>query len=281
MKKPTILTGPYLGQTPPGDEPVLFAPGIVSTDAGNHSSPAFSPDGKEIYWEVSAKIWLATLENDEWSNPHMLSFCKDDSHMYDNPFMTPDGRKLFFTSTRSGAVSQEKETIWYIERTSSGWSKPKPISTEVNETPLHWSISVSDSGTLYFQFQCIGEDCSGGMGEIYYSKLINGVYAKPIKMGPEINTQHTETCPYIAPDESYLIFNRFVEPDMKKTGIYMSYRDKAGQWLPAVFILGGSPDVGGVSPRISPDGKYLFFARGDKGVWWMPATFVEELKPEE
>ncbi|MFN2284584.1 MAG: hypothetical protein ACK2UQ_09195, partial [Anaerolineae bacterium] len=86
--------------------------------------------------------------------------------------------------------------------------------------------------------------------------------------------------PYIAPDESYIVFNRFVESDMKKTGIYLSYRDKSGQWLPAVFILGGSPDVGGVSPRISPDGKYLFFAQGDRGVWWMSAALIEEHKPE-
>jgi hypothetical protein len=281
VKKTTALTGAYLGQTPPGDEPVLFAPGIVSTNAGNHSSPAFSPDGKELYWEMSAKIWFTKLENDKWSNPQMLPFCEADSHMYDNPFITPDGGKLFFTSTRSGVVSQKKETIWYVKRTASGWSEPKPISSQVNETPLHWSISVSDSGTLYFQFQCIGKDCSEGMGAIYYSKPINGVYTKPIKMGPEINTRHTETCPYIAPDESYIIFNRFVETDMKKTGLYTSYRDKSGQWLPAVFILGGSPDVGGVSPKISPDGKYLFFAQGDKGVWWMSATFVEELRPKE
>jgi len=210
----------------------------------------------------------------------MLSFCEDDSHMYDNPFLTPDGERLFFTSTRSGAVSQKKETIWYVERTSSGWTEPKPISSEVNETALHWSISVSASGTLYFQFQCTGEACFGGIGDIYYSQSVKGVYTKPVKMGPEINTRHTETCPYIAPDESYIVFNRFVESDMKKTGIYLSYRDKSGQWLPAVFILGGSPDVGGVSPRISPDGKYLFFAQGDRGVWWMSAALIEEHKPE-
>jgi len=44
------LKGHYLGQIPPVNEPVLFAPGIVSSQAGNHSSIAISPDGKELCW---------------------------------------------------------------------------------------------------------------------------------------------------------------------------------------------------------------------------------------
>ena len=48
----TDLYGNYLGQTPPGDTPVVFAPGIVSTPIIEHSAPTFSRDGKEIYWSV-------------------------------------------------------------------------------------------------------------------------------------------------------------------------------------------------------------------------------------
>ena len=268
------LAGPYLGQTPPVKEPALFAPGIVSTDAGNHSSVAISPDGREFYWEMRAKIWFTKLKNGIWTEPGMLSFCEGDAYMYGNPFISPDGTRLFFTSTRPGALPQEKETIWYAERTPSGWSDPEPVSSEVNTMPLHWSISVSDSGTLYFQFQDVTGHSPGGIGDIYYSKLVDGVYTKPVNIGSAINTQHTETCPYIAPDESYIIFNRFVETDMKKTGIYISYRDRSGSWLPAAFVLGGSPDRGGISPRISPDGRYMFFANGDRGMWWMPAKSI-------
>ena len=116
------LTGPYLGQTPPASEPILFAPGIVS-NGRNHSSVAISPDGKELYWSgVRDKIWFTKLENGRWTEPEMLAFCKGDSYRYDNPFISPDGIKMFFTSFRPGAVSQEKETIWYAERISSGWS---------------------------------------------------------------------------------------------------------------------------------------------------------------
>ena len=271
------LTGPYLGQTPPANDPVLFAPGIVS-NGRNHSSVAISPDGEELYWSgEERKIWFTRLESGRWTEPEVVSFCKEDPYEYDNPFITPDGNKMFFTSFRPGAVSQEKETIWYVERASSGWSDPKLVSSEVNETPLHWSISVSDSGTLYFQFQDASGKSSGGIGDIYYSKLINGEYQKPVSIGPAINTPATETCPHIAPDESYIVFTRFDETNVKNTGIFISYKDRSGNWLPAVMAEGGTKEKGGLSPRISPDGKYLFYVNG--GMWWMPAKFIEEMRP--
>jgi L-ascorbate metabolism protein UlaG (beta-lactamase superfamily) len=44
------LTDAYLGQTPPGATPQVFALGIISTDANEHSAPSFSPDGNEVFW---------------------------------------------------------------------------------------------------------------------------------------------------------------------------------------------------------------------------------------
>jgi len=37
----------YLGQIPPGDTPVLFAPGVVSTGK-EHSAAMFTPDLSEM-----------------------------------------------------------------------------------------------------------------------------------------------------------------------------------------------------------------------------------------
>lgn len=41
----------YLGQTPPGDTPVVFARGIVSDSLQQHGVPSFSPDGNEVFWK--------------------------------------------------------------------------------------------------------------------------------------------------------------------------------------------------------------------------------------
>ena len=47
----TGLSGPYLGQTLPGNTPQVFAPGIISTGK-NECQIVVSPDGKELYFSV-------------------------------------------------------------------------------------------------------------------------------------------------------------------------------------------------------------------------------------
>lgn len=48
---------PYLGQTPPGSVPQIFAPGIVSLTNRLETYPAFSPDGKDMYFSVVNSAW--------------------------------------------------------------------------------------------------------------------------------------------------------------------------------------------------------------------------------
>jgi hypothetical protein len=254
----------------------LFGPDIVSgaNEDDNHGSITFSPDGKEIYWNMrglnmKGKIWMTKLLNERWTEPKIVSFCRDELSMDDNPFITPDGQKMFFTSTRSGSVSEKKENIWFVERTPAGWSDPKPVSPEVNAMQLHWAISVSNSGTLYFGGR--RQDSYGG-ADIYYSKLVNGVYSKPVNIGAEINSKDTDHCPYIAADESYIIFSRFG----RGRELYISFKDKSGKWLKPVKFTKYS---GVICPLISPDGKYFFF--NSDGIYWMPAKFMEELRPNQ
>jgi len=275
------LTGPYLGQKPPLKEPVVFAPGIVLTA---HCSAAFSPDGEEVYFEIgtkdaySTKIGYSSIINGVWTKPEFVSFCKEDTYQSGNSFITPDNKKMFFTSFApiSGIEKEHRENIWYSERTPSGWSEPKPVSPAVNSLRIHWSISVSDNGTLYFPGRRLDMDDTGG---IYYSRLVDGEYTKPIKMGNEINRPGTmTTCPYIAPDESFLVFT-LMGKEPEDGGIFISFKDRAGKWLPAVMLEGGSLERGGLSPKVTLDGKYLFYVNG--GMFWMPIKErIDELRPK-
>ena len=49
--------GSYLGQTPPGAIPQLFAPGIISLNNRFETYPTFSPDGKEMFFSVVNSTW--------------------------------------------------------------------------------------------------------------------------------------------------------------------------------------------------------------------------------
>ncbi len=263
-----ILTGPYLGETPPGDELQMFAPGIILDQ--DHGTIAFSPDGLEAYWPTGKAIKMMKVRDGRWTEPAYAPFSgPSEIDFYDDvPFVTPDDKRLFFTSKRPvGSGMSQKENIWFVERTADGWSEPRPVGPAVNSLRLHWQVSVSSSGTLYFG----GFDEKDGRGgqDIYYSRLVDGRYTEPVNPGSAVNTKDHEGQPYIAPDESYILFWRAAG---QVPTACVSFKGSDGGWRPAVKLdLSWAP--GGL--MVTPDGKYLF-----TGNRWMSAKFLEELRPK-
>src|SRR5215468_1636658 len=81
----------------------LFAEGVINTDADEYG-PAFTPDGKTLYFtrrvnrRDSEFIYASRLENGKWSSPELAPF--SGKYFDKEPFVTPDGKKIFFASLR-------------------------------------------------------------------------------------------------------------------------------------------------------------------------------------
>ncbi len=94
-----VLSGPCVGQKPPGYIPQVFMPGFVSSNRiPKHSALSFSPDGKEVYWSVANPfaIYFMKLENGNWTKPQVAPFTK--GLECSSPAFSPDGKKLYFAS---------------------------------------------------------------------------------------------------------------------------------------------------------------------------------------
>ena len=264
-----VITGPYMGQYPPGKEPKRFAPGIVYLD---HTTISLSPDGNEIYWGNGYSILFSAIRDGNWTKPAYPSFSGPNELMFydDVPFVSPDNQRLFFTSRRpvdTLSANTNKENIWYVERTSAGWSEPRPVGPAVNAMGLHWQVTVSRNGTLWFG----GADQNSlGASDIYYSRLVNGEYTQPVNAGPVINSGESEMMPFIAPDESYLLFYRAI---LQRPYLFISFKGKDGQWQEPKPV-DWFPTYVGV--MVSPDGKYLFTYN-----LWVSADFIKEMGPEK
>jgi hypothetical protein len=272
------LTGPYLGQKPPGKTPEPFASNIPELYF-LHGMIRFSPDGNEAYWkpaEGTAPIFVSKIENGQWTKPKTASFSVG-SHLDDSPFFSPDSKRLFFISSRPPIVGEQtrKERIWVMERTSEGWSEPKPLPDIINSTEgIHWQFSVDSQGNLYF-----GAGRGGGnKGDIYCAKYKDGRYNQPEKMGPEINVAGVYNYgPYIYPDGQTLLFSR----EHKGANIFVSFMRKDGIWTEARIL--NSDWKSSTLSAVTLDGKYLFFAGtcGDSHTCWVEASFIEELRKKE
>lgn len=275
------VSGPYLGQNPPGTSAERFAHGIIHADA--HTAVVFSPDGDEVYWRpmddgIIDEILYMRMQEGEWTAPDVVPFASRFSDS-DNPCFSPDGKKLFFTSFRPlkwYAPFDSKERIWYVERTNQGWSKAKPLDPAINLMDLHWQLSVSENGSLYFA----SED------DIYRSELVNGQYQAPIVLSDGVNTANDDGHPFIAADESYLIFSSNGHPNrVGDYDLFISVRQMDGTWSDAMNLGEGvnSPHQD-IYPVVSPDEKYLFFLSsrgGSHSVYWVDFENIKTIISEQ
>lgn len=265
------LSGPYLGQRPPGLEPVPFAEGLVHF---NHFSLSMTSGGTEIYWaerqdgSMLSRIYVARRLEQGWAEPAPL-FVDCMSHG-DCPVVSPDGQRLFFNSTHPLVSGErERERLWVSTRSGDAWADPTPLGEAVNAYGLHWQCSVDAEGNLYFGAV---PPHGGSDDDIYVSRWVNGEFVRPEAM--EINTTLDETTPYVAPDQSYMLISRI---DDRGGHIAASFQDENGLWTePTILDLGSVAFP--VCPYVSPDGKYLFVLSGAT-VYWVDAQIIEASRP--
>ena len=281
-----VLKGPYLGQKPPGITPVVFAPGIISTEATEGAS-SFSRDGR-FYLFARARsaeegIFIMEQKNGIWSKPRLAPFS---AGKHDWDFMlAPDGKTVFVASgrpTHKGGSPVRDHRIWMSEKTVDSWSEPRLLPSPVNSGQHDSYPSLTKDGTLYFFSR---RDGGLGHGDIYRSRKINDQYTEIENLREPVNTVHHEVDPYIAPDESYLIFCSDKPGGFGNEDFYISYRKRDGSWTIPVNM---GDNVNSLHqeyiPYVTPDGKHFFFTSnksGNRDIYWMDAKIIEDLKPEE
>ncbi|MCP4610573.1 MAG: hypothetical protein GY845_17830 [Planctomycetes bacterium] len=248
-----IPDGPYLGQIPPGMEPEIFAPGVISIPNRSERIGSFTPDGKEFYFTVTNSEWsgnrvmMTSQAEGVWSTPAVLPFS---AYIEVNMYLSPDGQRLFFTSSRP-VSSWLSFNIWMCERQGPIWSEP--VKLAINSSRMDFAGTCTWSGTLYFASE------RDGPIAIFKSVSVAGKYTTVEKLPSPINTGQSEQCPWISPDESYLIF---ASSRQGSRDLYVSYRNHDDSWTEPVNL---GPPINTQdyewNPTVSSDGQYLFYSR--------------------
>ncbi|WP_445382986.1 hypothetical protein [Robiginitalea sp. IMCC43444] len=258
----------YLDQEPPGLTPEPFASDLVSTGGWEYSG-VFSPDMKEFYFlrqvEGTEQQEFVVYKNvgDKWNETVISS-------RQGQPFISPDGKTMHLGRR-------------YKERLKNGdWSEIKKLDAPFDSL-LIMRLTASSKGTYYFD-----EFKQDFTGDIRYSRLIDGKYEEPKLLSEKINTGKSFH-PFIAPDESYLLFDSEREGGYGDSDIYISFRQQNGSWGNPIN-LGDKINTSAweASASVTPDGKYLFFNRNmgsdnyeNVDIFWVSSEVIEKLKPQE
>lgn len=248
--------GLYFGLKPPGMVAEPFAPDIMF-QKGWELGGVHATDMKEFYLTSSLDVPF---------RPLVVSFRKE-NHVW---------KKYNFYST-GGNIMYSKDK--YIERTDSGWSEIKSLGAPYEDIGI-MRLTASLKGTLVFD-----ERTKDGNGVLRYSRIINGEREAPKPLDKVINTGKWTAHPFIALDESYIIWDSERDGGYGDSDMYISFRQRDGSWGAAINfgdkINTSGEDGGGY---VTPDGKYLSYCPRcnppDFDRMWVDAQVIETLRPK-
>ena len=248
-----------------GPTPQLFAPGTVSGGA-NDGAPTFSPDGRTLFFDRTNSQWTGILASRRagatWSKPELAPF--SGTHTDQQPSFSPDGSYLLFVSSRLAADgSGGASHIYRVDRTRGGWSAPVELPRQVNISKRVFKPSVAANGDVYFM-----ADVEAGVGgapkwRLYRARaMAGGMGFSPAEPLSFSRIGDGDVDPYVAPDQSFLIFSSNTRGDLKDGHEHLFVVTREGDgWSPvrAMRYTGDDWGADDGEAQVGPDCRSLYF----------------------
>ena len=178
------------------------------------------------------------------------------------PFIMPDGRTIYFSSSREGGYGGED--IYYSTLENGYWSSPKNLGPPINSRYNEGAMCLSPDGRTMYITIC-GRPDSYGECDIYVSYKEGETWTEPQNLGKNVNSTWWDGHPSLSPSGDTLFFasNRF--GGFGGMDIYFTYKTETG-WAKAKnfgYPINNARDQ--TSPFLHIDGKTLYFSSAGHG----------------
>lgn len=250
-------------------QPQVFAPGVIS-GAAHESAPAFTPDGKTVYFCRSnfnqSAIMVSHLADGRWSKPVVAEFSgiwRDQE-----PAMAPDGSYLIFISNRpieAGGKPLDGQfngkswparggNLWRVDWKNGHWSEAVHLPAIVNNDPSTFAPAITRDGSIYFM-----HPGPNGKFRLYRSQFRDGTFEQPQLQFSAADAPYSDVDPAVAPDESFVVFGSS-RPPAQSMDLFIAFRTE-GRWgKPEHLGTVVNSTTSDAEARLSPDGRTLYFS---------------------
>jgi Putative Ig domain/Secretion system C-terminal sorting domain len=261
----------YFGQTPPGNTPQIFAPGLVSLPNRNEAVITFSPDGASVFFYISNSnpyTLYATYTNNHWTTPVTIPFSI--GRLTGEPSFAFNGNRVYMFATN--AVNHVGlADLSYSEKQGTNWSDPISLGNPPNSEVYQYHPCIVGDTSIYF---------SSNAGDIIRCQYDNGAYQDRFILPVPVNHIGAQTWgdPYVSVDESYMLLKSIREEGYGQNDLYISYKKPDGTWTNPKN-LGNIINTAGneTSGDITPDGLYMTYGRNND-LYWVSTSFIDSLK---
>lgn len=165
----------------------------------HESNASFSADLKTMYFNRTSekrikvgdqkiamvKIYKAEFKEGKWSNVTMLPFSSD-TYSVEHPFLTKDGKKLYFASDMPGSLGSFD--LYVVDVNEDGtYSAPRNLGETINTNQREQFPFLTADGTLYFASD--GHQGNGNLDIFMSQKISDTEFDKPLNLGSTINSE--------------------------------------------------------------------------------------------
>ncbi len=164
-------------------------------------------NGKKEFNEQSANnihLYKTTRVDGKWSKLEKLTFNKN-GFSYQHPALSPDGKKLYFSSDIEGGYGSFD--LYYVNIEVDGThSIPVNLGKTINTENREHFPFISQEGNLFF---ASNGHLGLGMLDNFVSERVNDVFTKPINLGAPINSRYDDfSLNYYNAEEGFFSSNR-------------------------------------------------------------------------
>ncbi len=168
----------------------------------NNGPAAFNRSGDTIYFsrnlvvdgsfkDITGKgnklgLFFAVMKNGEWTEVQEMRF-NDNGWNVTTPFITPDGKKLYFASDKPEGYGGSD--LYYSEWKNGYWNNPVNLGSIVNTGGNEAYPFVNDSGELFYS-----SDSLPGKGgkDIFYTRYADTSWIKPVNLNAPLNSSDND-----------------------------------------------------------------------------------------
>ena len=271
-------------------EPVRVETVIPTIDPVHDSIDCFSYDGLEIYVEsdrpggyggVDSWVIRRASTEDDWGPPELLGVGINSPENDGMASISADGLTLYFFSyNRPGGYGHYDIYMATRPTKNDPWGPATNLGPKINTSAGDGEPWISPDGLeLYVHSWRPG---GYGRADIYVAKRAtqSDPWGEAVNLGPVVNSEYDVQYPSLSPDGLWLLFcdGPFYAPAPGGFGgsdLWMARRESlASSWQAPVNLGRVVNGPGGeYAPRISPDGRTLYFwamRDGTFGNWQAP-----------
>lgn len=257
--------------------------GSVVNSEFNEIHPLVSPDGETLYFvranhpsnthgrEGSNDVWFSEKRGDKWSLAKRMPPAINKDKYNDIFSITPDGQTMLIRGVYIKGKRQNEVGISISTKTKAGWSQPDKVDIpklDVLCKGAYLSAFLSNDGKS--MILAFSEKKNSTEDDLYISsKDRQGNWSKPVSLGNQINSELSETTPFLASDNQTLYFASNRPGGQGGFDIWVSKRlNRTWQKWSTPINLGTkiNSKEDDLYYSLTSDGKYAFLTTKDQSI---------------